>query len=184
MSKEKRISSKKSSNSSGFFIATWFWVVGMTFFYLPNYFGAVPNILEVIFNSIGWITVIIGVGGILIEASYFLKNEAFNYWGISLVFLLVLLCLYYVQINYVSNIVIINVIKSICIILFLIGTGMFLYGISFFFNKPIETDFEVSNEKQTKKSKVEMIITISIAMISIITAIIQLTTAIIKINME
>lgn len=157
----------------------------MTFFYLPNYYGEIPHVLGVTFRIIGWIALIIGVVGMMIETSRVLKNEAFSYWGASLAFFIPLLLLHFFQINYVSNIILINIIKSFNVVLFLAGSGMFLYGISYFFNKTSEITNETNTtiaKQDNKKSKVETTVTIFIALLSIITAIMQLTTEVIKIR--
>ncbi|MEK3885833.1 hypothetical protein [Paenibacillus sp. PL2-23] len=182
---QKNKEAKQSPASSGFFIAAWLWVVGMTFFYLPIYYGEIPHAISIIFKVIGWIALIFGVLGMMIETSKVLKHEAFSYWGASLAFFIPLLLLHLFQIKYVSNITVINIIKSLNVILFLVGSGIFLYGISYFFNKPSESTNEKNTtiaKQENKKSKVETTVTIFIVLISIITAIIQLTTEIIKIR--
>jgi len=175
---------KQSPASSGFFIAAWLWVVGMTFFYLPSYFGEIPQALDIIFRVIGWIAIIIGVLGMMVETSKILKNEAFSYWGASLAFFIPLLLLHFFQANYVSNIILTNIIKSINVVLFIVGSGIFLYGISYFFNKPTDKTIEAStiSKQDNKKSKLETTVTIFIVLLSTVTAVIQLTTELIKIR--
>ncbi|MFD1954564.1 hypothetical protein ACFSL6_10415 [Paenibacillus thailandensis] len=152
------------------------------FFLFTNYYGNISTALNIIFNIVGWIALIIGVIGMMIETSRVLKNEAFSYWGVSLAFIIPLVLLHFYQINFINNLIVINIIKSLNVILFLIGSGIFLYGISFFFKNSTDPENEPKKKSQSKKGKIETVVTISIALISIVTAIIQLTTELIKIG--
>lgn len=184
MSDDKSAKKKESPKTSGFFIASWFWVVGAVFFYLPYYYGGVPQYLDIVFSILGWVSLIISFIGTSIELSRLVKNEGFSYWGACLVFIVPAIALQY-SISSFENQYLINIIKTINVLLVFIGSGLFLYGLSFFFEKKDNSVNDGatinSGTKEHKFKRVfETSISILIALITLATAILQLTKESIK----
>lgn len=184
MSKKSKMKNKKAPKTSGFFIASWFWVVGVIFFYLPYYYGSVPNYLEIIFSFLGWLSLTISIIGTFIELSKLIKNEGFSYWGASFVFIVPGIVLQY-YISKIESLVLINIIKTIIVLFVLIGSGLFLYGISYFFKKDtiLNRDDNVITTTERKEFKGKQVlqtsVSVLIALITLATAILQLTKEII-----
>lgn len=132
----------ESPKSSGLFIAAWFSVVGILLFYTPIYIG-INGWGEKIINAFGWIAIIISIIGSINELSVIFKdefstmfkNDGFSYLGASLVFFVPAIILQIVQRKYLVNQTGIIFIKSLVILFIIIGFGVLLYGISFFFRK-------------------------------------------------
>ncbi len=167
--------SKMNPKWSGFFIAAWFLVVGITLFYTPIYIG-LNGLVGNIINFLGWIAIIISLVGSFVELSNIFKNDGLSNLGVSLVFLIPAVLLHIFQEKSLSNHIGIIILKTIVICFILLGTGLLLYGISFFLendNDNISKEFVV-REKKTRKPILEHGLSIIVAILGLITAIIQL----------
>lgn len=164
-SKEKKVSPKWSV----FFIATWFLVIGIILFYTPEYIG-VEGIVQKIIIFGAWIAIIVSLIGSFIELSNILKNEGFAYLGTSLIFIIPAILLHVYQSKNLSRVSLITTLKTIAILLILVGSGILLYGFSFF----LERESKKSEANTDKKINIELIVSLIIALLTLATAIIQL----------
>lgn len=168
---------KPSPKWSGFFIAAWFLFVGAILFYTPVYIG-IHGCEEKIINFFGWLAIVISFGGAFIELSNIFKNDGFSFLGVSLVFFVPAILLHILQSKYLSNKSGIIISKIIVILLLIIGSGLFLYGISFFLenlsNSRAKGEIAITKEmNMNKKSFIELISPIIIAILALATAIFQ-----------
>lgn len=167
MSKEKKTTPKWS----GFFIATWFLVIGIIFFYTPEYLNLnVEGVIQQIIIFCAWISIILSLIGSFVELSNILKNEGFTYLGTSFIFIVPAILLHVYQSKNLSKVSLATFLKIIVIVLVIIGSGFFLYGISFF----LERERGKSETNTEKKINIEIIISLITTLLALITAIIQL----------
>ncbi|QSX06664.1 hypothetical protein JYG23_04205 [Sedimentibacter sp. zth1] len=181
MSSKKDTKKKENPKLSGFFIATWFCVVGAVFFYIPTYMNINNLIIKIILNCLAWVSIAISFIGSMIELSSVLKNEAFSYFGVSLIFFIPCYLLHIFQVDSLKNEVWINIVKIIIILFFIIGSGILLYGVSFLFEKKeLETSVEhnksiiVQDRKNKIKGFCDVLKSVLVAVMPLITAIVQL----------
>jgi len=178
MAKHQSNEQKKRPKWSGFFIAAWFWVFSIAMFYSPTYFKTTSAGIYYFFSVLGWLALTISIVGAFVEVSRIIKNEGFSYWGVSLVFLVPSLGLHLFQFKYLTNNLWIIITKATVLILFLFGSGLFLYGISFFIEKKEHS--QISDNQSTGfpplkfKNSVELVSTILIALITVLTFIFQI----------
>jgi len=137
--------------------------------------------LVVIFTAIGWLLLSISLIGISIELSSLIKNEGLSYWGASLAFFLPALALHFYQYTYLENILWINMLKTVILLMVIIGSGMFFYGVSYFFEKPNNAEIKEKNksndaeiQKTIIKRNIETFSAILVALLTITTALLQL----------
>lgn len=171
MEKENK---KDDPKWSGFFIAAWFLVIGIILFYTPIYIG-INGFIENVINIFGWLAIIVSFLGAFIELSEIFKNDGFSYIGVSLVFLIPAILLHFLQEQYLSNHIAIKSAKAGVVLFVIIGTGFVLYGISFLLEKSSNKTNEtvVVTKEENKKSVIELIAPIIIAILSLTTAIIK-----------
>lgn len=172
--KKKREEKKNTSKWSGFFIAAWFLVVGIIFFYTPIYIGLSGFFAKTI-NLLGWVAIIISIAGAFLELSKIFKNDGFSYIGTSLVFLVPAVLLHILQEKSLTNQTVITIFKSGVIFLLVVGSALFLQGFAYFLENPTEKSgkTKVSSESKTKKTAIELMAPIIIAILSLTTAIIK-----------
>lgn len=165
---------KPAPKWSGFFIASWFWIVGIIFFITPKYIGF-SGIGETILVIFGWIALVISFVGALLELSKIYNNEAFKYVGVSLFFLIPSILMYlYIQNNVITRGWAISI-KILTILLVIVGSGILLYGISYFFeSSPNERSVVEPKRPSSSKTKFEFFSSIIVAILSLTTALLQL----------
>lgn len=167
-------SRKPKPQWSGFFIAAWLWIVGVTMFFVPTYIG-VHGIIGYILTGIGWVSLIISFGGALTELGTIFNNEGFTFLGVSLVFFIPSGIIHFMQQEYATKSAWIIISKSSVVILFLVGSGLLMYGISFFL-EPRSSKQTLQNEQNkptNSKSIAEVLIPVIVAILSLATAILQ-----------
>jgi len=161
----------------GLSIVAMFLIWGGLAFYIPVYLGINTHII--FFNIIGFICLTISLAGSLIEISNIWKNEAYSYWGVSLVFILPAILLhlsvYYYEINEFWSIFI----KVAVIVLLFIGTPFIPMGFSYLLwkrNDENTDEREISGEERVTNStnKIQLISSLIIAILTLATAIVQL----------
>lgn len=159
-----------------FFIAAWFLVVGITFFYTPIYIG-LHGFLGSFINFLGWVAIIISLVGSFVELSNIFKNDGLSHFGVSLVFLIPAALLHIFQERSLTNQIGIIILKIIIICFLLLGTGLLLYGISFLLendkDKILSENLLREKKNITKKPLLEHGLSIVVAILGLITAIIQ-----------
>lgn len=166
----------------GLSVVATFLIWGGIAFYIPAYVD-INN--TIIFNIIGFTFLTISLGGSLIEISNIWKNEAYSYWGVSLVFLLPAILLH-LSINYYEIIGFWSgVIKIAVIILLIIGTPFIPMGLSYLLWKRKDKNIgerEISEEERVKNStnKIQLITSLIIAILTLTTAIVQLVSQVNK----
>lgn len=166
----------------GLSIVAMFLIWGGIAFYIPVYFG-INN--AIIFTIIGFICLTISLGGSLIEISNIWKNEAYSYWGVSLVFLLPAILLH-LSIYYYEIIGFWSVIIKVAVIgLLVVGTPFIPMGFSYFLWKRKDKNIderEISEEERVKNStnKIQLITSLIIAFLTLATAIVQLVSQVNK----
>lgn len=177
MMKEKAIKKQKENPPLlGLATVAFFLIWGALFFYIPTYLGIDDKVAVLIFRVLGFIAIIISFVGSFIEISQLWKNEAFSYWGVSLVFVIPAVLLHF-SIDYydVSN-PWAYVIKIFVLIFLFSGLPFVPFGFAHLLYKPQKNEKLVSEEEkadQTSK-KVQLIASFIVAILSLITAIIQL----------
>ena len=162
---------------SGFFIAAWFLVLGAILFYTPLYIG-ITGWIEKVINFFGWGAITISFAGAFIELSNIFKNDGFSYIGASLVFFVPAMVLHILQYRSLSGQVGIIISKIIVVFLIIIGSGLLLYGVSFFLGKANKESKKEGQDVIVKKDKIkgsfiELISPIIIAILALLTAIFQ-----------
>lgn len=166
---------KTDSTWSGFFIAACFLVLGVILFYTPSYIG-INGWIEKAINFFGWLAIIISFGCAFIELSNIFKNDGFSYIGVSFVFFVPAILLHILQGKSLSKQAGIIISKIIVIFFIIIGFGL-LYGVSFFLgelnDESIKEEVVVVQRNKTKKSFIELISPIIIAILALVTAIFQ-----------
>lgn len=175
-SKDNHEGNKVELKWSGICIAAWFLVVGIILFSTPIYIG-VGGWIEMLINGVGWIAIVISFGGTLIEFTNIFKNDGFSYLGVSLIFFIPAILIHFLQNGALYNNSIIIILKIIVIFLLIIGSGIAIYGVSFFLEEvnddSIEEKAMLVNKTRNKKSYIEFISSIVIAILALLTAIIQ-----------
>lgn len=114
----------------GVAVAGMFWLWGVLAFYTPAYLGIGGRGFAI---ALGTAFIAIGFAGAFTELSKLQKNEAWGYWGASLVFLVPAAVLHtvvsYQSLNSTAEIVA----RTSVLCLVSVGGAMFLYGIAHFF---------------------------------------------------
>lgn len=172
--KNKKVK-KENPPFLGLAIAVMFWMWGILLFYIPTYLNLSDNL---IFNILGFLSMTISFAGAFVEMSNLRKNEAYSYWGVSLVFLIPAILLH-LAIDYydISN-PLSTVIKIILLILLFIGFPFIPIGFAYLFEKPKDekksSELSPKEKAEERSKKIQLSASIIITILSLSTAIIQL----------
>ncbi|MGM0803503.1 MAG: hypothetical protein ACQET8_02095 [Bacillota bacterium] len=148
------------------------WWIGTIVLYAPKYMELKTSWP---FDIIGYIFITISFVGACLEVGKIWKNKAFEYWGVSLVFLIPALLLHIIVDK--VNIVPIVLVKSLILFLIMIGGPFILLGVPYLFERKKESVYEGDDEitiEENRKKKFELSLSLIIAFLSFITAIIKI----------
>lgn len=179
MQKYKKKANKNKKNSpplQGLAIASMFLIWGGLTFYLPTYLE-IHN--PVVFNTIGFLLLGFSLIFSLMEISSIWKNEAYSYWGVSLVFILPAVLLHFLTVYYEIVGVWNFIIRVGVSVLFFAGTPFIPFGFSYLVWRPEnenKKEEELSKEEKTKNTTntIQLVISLIITLLTLVTAIVQL----------
>lgn len=175
------IEEKIDPKGLGFAAVASLWLWGAMALFTPAYFGFTSSGWSWLLYIIGTVLLLISFGGALIELGNLIKNEAFSYWGVSLVFLIPALLLFILIQQQILFGGFILISKIAAMLLLTIGGPMFFHGISYLFLKEGEKEKTTPIQEETKrKTSLEIVGNILIALFSLTTAIVALVKVILE----
>ena len=165
----------------GFAMVADFWLWGAMVLFIPTYFGFVSLGWHWPFYIIGILFLIVSFMGALFELKDLLRNEAYSYWGVSLVFLIPAILLFISTQRQIITGVFVFISKIAIMIFAAIGFPMFFQGIPYlFWNKTEEKEAIVVQESEKRKTSFEIIGNVLVALFSLATAIVVLVKALLN----
>ena len=148
--------------------------------FTPSFFGITSG-WSWLFYIAGAILVIFSFVGASIEFSNLIKNEAFSYWGVSLVFLLPAILLFILIEQQVITSGYVTISKVAAMLLFTVGGPMLFHGIPYLFWNRKEKKPTTPIQKETKrKTSLEIVGNVLIALFSLATAVVALVKALLE----
>ncbi|MBM7837871.1 glucan phosphoethanolaminetransferase (alkaline phosphatase superfamily) [Alkalihalobacillus xiaoxiensis] len=173
------VSKNKKENPPlfGFSIVVTFLLWGILAFYAPIYLDIDREGILLTFRIVGFVLIFMSLIGSLIEISNLIKSEAFSYWGVSLVFIVPAVLLDF----FINHYEVLSswefLIRIFIIVLFFIGLPFIPVGFVYLLNGGMKENRKITNEEEKeeqKSRKLQLAISLIVAIISLLTAIIQL----------
>ena len=179
MTKKEGKPRRPSPPYSGFAIVASFWLWGALLFCAPTYLdisGTLPKVLTVL----GWISITISLLGAGVELNKILKNEAFGYWGVSMLAILPAALVHLFVVHNQPSTAWTMLAKVLVLVLLALGGSLFLYGFSYLFWKQEDPASEQNGEAspemtlEKQENRIKLVGAIIVAVLSLVTAILKL----------
>ena len=164
----------------GFAIVADLWLWGAILFYAPTYLGIVGG-WRILFNVLGFVAITISFTGAVLELSKLWKSEGLSYWAVSFAFLFPALLLHIAVMHYAFMPLLESIARVATLILVALGGALLFQGVPYFFWQPAkerteQPSLEEGAERRAAKRRtnLEVVASILIALLSLATAVIQL----------